>query len=64
MSECEGALDVLNEMYHEYECSAVGLFKKLRLDRYFWEVDNFVNMYLGPFKGGEEFDNRRKGLAI
>ncbi len=67
MSECAGpavALDYLNEMYAEFYFSNVGPFKMLRLDRYFWEVDNFVNIYLGPFKGGEEFDNRRKGFAV
>ncbi len=54
------AIEELHDLYLYYHHTSCGPFKMLRLDRYFWELENALT-FMRPTKGGSEWDNRRAG---
>ncbi len=58
------AIEDLVDMFLEYQHSAHGPFKMLRLDRYFEELEKIVRVCMEPPKGGKRLDNRKKQKVL
>ncbi len=53
-------IDELHELYLEYHHTACSPFKMLRLDRYFYALEETAAVIMRPAKGGKEWDNRKR----
>ncbi len=53
------AMEELHERYIEYHHTPCGPYKMMRLDRYFWELENAL-IFMRPARGGSQWDNRKR----